>query len=128
ASERRPATNSWTRIRPCRDDISSPAMSVPPPSPQPSALRLPRDRFPDAPPSLGDAPRDATSLARECGVDADMLHRTMRALASSAVFAACVDGRERGLEEFRSLLERGGFSLRRHWTYPTIAVMEAVAP
>jgi hypothetical protein len=39
------------------------------------------------PQALSDGPRPAAELAREAGVDADALHRVLRALASDGVFA-----------------------------------------
>jgi O-methyltransferase domain/DprA winged helix domain len=62
--------------------------------------------------ALAAGPRHVDDLARECGADADTLHRLLRALASDGVFAE----EERGV--FRntpaSQLLRGGWSAFAH--------------
>jgi hypothetical protein len=48
-------------------------------------------------------------------------------LADLHMMVACSNGRERGREEFRVLLEASGFRLERVFPYPTMAVLEGVA-
>ena len=43
------------------------------------------------------------------------------------MMVACSNGRERTLEEVRQLLSATGFSYRRHFDFPTIAVVEGIA-
>jgi len=43
------------------------------------------------------------------------------------MMVACSNGRERTLEELRGLLSATGFSYRRHFDFPTIAVVEGIA-
>ncbi len=43
------------------------------------------------------------------------------------MLVACVDGRERSLEEFKGLLEKSGFRYRRVFKYPTLGVIEGEA-
>ena len=43
------------------------------------------------------------------------------------MLVACSGGRERGVEEFRSLLEATGFTLQRVHAGPTVSVLDARA-
>jgi hypothetical protein len=56
---------------------------------------------------LEDGPRPVTELAREAGVDADALHRLLRALASDGVFAEEEPGLFRSTEASALLLSPG---------------------
>jgi hypothetical protein len=56
--------------------------------------------------ALAEGPRPVDALAREAGVDADVLHRLLRALASDGVFAEGEPGMFRNTEA--SALMRGG--------------------
>jgi hypothetical protein len=57
--------------------------------------------------NLADGPRRAAELAREAGVDADVLHRLLRALASDGVFAEGDSGVFRHTDASRKLLDPG---------------------
>jgi len=48
-------------------------------------------------------------------------------LADIQMMVGCSNGRERGVEEFRSLFRGAGFELGRVFPYPTISVIEGVA-
>jgi hypothetical protein len=48
-------------------------------------------------------------------------------LVDMQMLVACVDGRERSLEEFKGLLARSGFRFRRVFSYPTLSVIEGEA-
>jgi hypothetical protein len=56
---------------------------------------------------LADGPRPAAELAREAGVDADVLHRLLRALASDGVFEEGDPGVFRHTDASRKLLDPG---------------------
>jgi hypothetical protein len=56
---------------------------------------------------LADGPRPAAELAREAGVDADVLHRLLRALASDCVFEEGDPGVFRHTDASRKLLDPG---------------------
>jgi hypothetical protein len=56
---------------------------------------------------LADGPRPAAELAREAGVDADVLHRLLRAFASDGVFEEGDPGVFRHTEASRKLLDPG---------------------
>jgi hypothetical protein len=57
--------------------------------------------------ALADGPRPVDELAREAGVDIDVLHRLLRALASDGVFAEEEPGIFRSTEASELLLQRG---------------------
>ena len=57
--------------------------------------------------ALAGGPRPVEELAREAGVDADALHRLLRALASDGVFAEEEPGVFAHTDESKLLLERG---------------------
>jgi len=57
--------------------------------------------------SLADGPRPVDELAREAGVDADSLHRVLRALASDGVFAEDEPGVFRNTEASDALRGEG---------------------
>ena len=57
--------------------------------------------------ALAGGPRPVEALAREAGVDADALHRLLRALASDGVFAEEEPGVFAHTDESKLLLERG---------------------
>ena len=57
--------------------------------------------------ALADGPRPVDELAREAGVDADVLHRVLRALASDGVFAEEEPGVFRHTRRFELLLGAG---------------------
>jgi O-methyltransferase domain len=59
------------------------------------------------PQALADGPRPAAELARDAGVDADVLHRLLRALASDGVFEEREPGTFAHTERSRPLLEDG---------------------
>jgi O-methyltransferase domain len=56
---------------------------------------------------LSDGPRSGHELAREAGVDANVLHRLLRALASDGVFAEEEPGVFRHTDASKLLLEKG---------------------